>query len=249
VPQRIQVLYGSLLVDQLKFITILRDPQSRAYSWFRFFAMNAVEGKAWARDQLSHEYWFHFSPQTFEKWVHDQLVIKNRCQVEKGVTSSRLWPDCDSETGLFGGLYEAQLRHWLTTTTTTTATTATSGEEKLVFSPSQFILIPLECYTSFPSDMIGYIASVLNVEVGYSFADLEGGGGKYQQENAKRLKQLDTSNNKAVWANKHSEQPIPEKTVAYLNDFFAEESMRMKQLIIDFPGIHCATCELNYFYK
>ena len=30
-------------------MAVLRDPEERAWSWFRFFALNAQDGKDWAR--------------------------------------------------------------------------------------------------------------------------------------------------------------------------------------------------------
>ena len=79
----------------------------RAWSWFRFFALNAQDEKAWARDQLSYDHWFHYSDGSFRRWTVAQIAKRTACKA-RGVPTSRMWPDCDSETGMFGGLYAAQ---------------------------------------------------------------------------------------------------------------------------------------------
>ena len=79
----------------------------RAWSWFRFFALNAQDGKAWARDQLSYDFYFHYSDGSFRRWTVAQIAKRTACKA-RGVPTNRMWPDCDSETGMFGGLYAAQ---------------------------------------------------------------------------------------------------------------------------------------------
>ena len=67
VPLRIKAMYGPILSKKLTFVTILRDPETRAWSWFRFFALNAVEGKSWARDELDKEFWEHHNNVSFRR--------------------------------------------------------------------------------------------------------------------------------------------------------------------------------------
>jgi hypothetical protein len=66
---RIKAMYGPELSKKITFVVILRDPETRAWSWFRFFALNAVEGKSWARDQLAREFWDHHNNSSFRRCV------------------------------------------------------------------------------------------------------------------------------------------------------------------------------------
>ena len=93
-------------------MAVLRDPEERAWSWFRFFALNAQDGKDWARGQLERHYWHQMNPASFRRWVVAQIAQRTACKA-RGVATERMWPDCDAETGMFGGLYAAQIWHWV----------------------------------------------------------------------------------------------------------------------------------------
>jgi len=112
VPHRIRALYGPELSNKLKIVVILRDPETRAWSWFRFFALNACEGKLWATDQLERRFWFHYNDGSFGRWVQAQVDKLAECS-SRGLAQKGMWPHCDSETGLFAGLYSLQIRHWI----------------------------------------------------------------------------------------------------------------------------------------
>jgi hypothetical protein len=97
-PLRVMTMYGTAMAQSTTIVTILRDPEERAWSWFRFFALNAQDGKDWARSQLDNHFWFHFNDASFRRWVRAQIEKRSDCK-RRGIATRNMWPDCDSETG------------------------------------------------------------------------------------------------------------------------------------------------------
>ena len=230
--RRIMALYGPHLAAKLTLVVVLRDPETRAWSWYRFFALNACEGKPWAQDQLDKRFWFHFNNATFRRWVRAQIGAMTACKA-RGVPSNRMWPECDSETGMFAGFYSAQLKEWLD-----------AG-----FRPDQLVVVPMDCYVGDgPAEAIRIISEAARLKVGKSIAEMDP---KYQPENAKRLKVLVAGGNKleAAAANRHAEAGIPLFAAKALKTFFRNEGEAVAQLLRDHPGVRVAECSRPHFFK
>ncbi len=141
-----------------------------------------------------------------------------------------MWPACDSETGMFGGFYSAQLRNWLR-----------------VFDPSQFVIVPMDCYTSMgPSETLRTVSDVAGLDVGKSIGDLDR---RFKPENEKRLKQLSASGMVAAQANRRGEQPIPLSAAKQLKVFFRKETDNMLNLLREFPRMRVINCGLTHFFR
>eukprot|EP00614_Pseudopedinella_elastica_P020458 CAMPEP_0172631670 /NCGR_PEP_ID=MMETSP1068-20121228/180560_1 /TAXON_ID=35684 /ORGANISM="Pseudopedinella elastica, Strain CCMP716" /LENGTH=276 /DNA_ID=CAMNT_0013442877 /DNA_START=133 /DNA_END=963 /DNA_ORIENTATION=- len=231
VPARIRALYGPVLARRLNFVLILRDPEQRAWSWFRFFALNAVQGKPWARDQLEKEFWVHFNDATFQKWVTAETNKFLSCQ-KNGIRDEDMWPACDSETGMFAGFYTAQLRYWLR-----------------YFEPDQFLIIPMDCYTkNGPALSLELLGKMTGLKVGKSLADIDR---RLKPENNKRLKQITGGKNLSIAAaaNRHSELGIPSGAARLLKSFFQHEGAQFQDLIREHPKLRVVDCGLPQFFR
>jgi hypothetical protein len=144
-----------------------------------------------------------------------------------------MWPDCDSETGMFAGLYAAQLREWLD-----------AG-----FRPEQLVVVPMDCYVGDgPAEALRIIGEAAGLTVGRSIAEIDP---KFQPENAKRLKVLAAGGNKqeAAAANRHGEADIPLFAAKALKTFFRHEGEAVAQLLRDHPGVRVAECSRPHFFK
>jgi hypothetical protein len=232
VPHRIRSLYGETLAKQLTIVIILRDPETRAFSWFRFFALNACEGKSWATDQLEKRFWFHFNEGSFGRWAQAQVEKYDACKA-RGIAPNEMWPQCDSETGMFAGFYSLQIRHWL----------------QAGFNPSQIILIPMDCYVSAggASLSLSTIAEAAHLQAGVSLPELDK---RFKHENSKRLKQvLSGGGDQAAGANRHGERPLPLNSSRTVKKFFQRESDEMVNLLLEFPTIKVVDCGTPHFFK
>jgi hypothetical protein len=231
VPHRIKGFYGDVLSRSLKFVLITRNPEERAWSWFRFFALNAVDGKSWAQDQLEKEYWFHWNHGTFRKWTIAELERKAACK-RRGVANNQMWPNCDSETGMFAGFFASQLRHWFA-----------------VFDPGQFIIVPMECYVrKGPVASLTMIGEASGLSYGKSIGDVDK---RFHHSNEKHLKRIVGSKDgtKAGSANRHGEIPIPLGGAKYLKEFFKHEGHAMASLLKEFPAVRVLDCGMTHFFK
>jgi len=232
-PLRIKAMYGPELSKKLTFVVILRDPETRAWSWFRFFALNAVEGKSWARDQLKREFWEHHNDASFRRWTLAQISKLAECKA-RGVAGEHMWPECDSETGMFAGLYSLQLKHWLAH-----------------FDPSQFVVIPMDCYTHLgpkePLAAVATAAGVGNSLLGKSLADLDP---SLKSEHEKRLKAITGGGkDKAGSANRHGEQPIPIGAAKQVKAFFRHEGEELRSLFAQHPTMQVVSCPIPHFFE
>jgi len=231
-PLRVRALYGEELFRKITLVLILRDPETRAWSWFRFFALNAVEGKPWARDQLEQQFWFHFNNASFRRWAVAQIAKLTACKA-RGVATSDMWPKCDSETGMFAGLYTGQIRRWLD-----------AG-----FDPARVVVIPMDCYVGKgPAASLSLIGAAAGLRVGKGLGSLDR---RFAPENEKRLRQITASGDgtKASAANRHGEQPIPVTAAKQLKAFFRHEGSAVAELLRQHPAVRVVDCGLPHFFR
>lgn len=160
--------------------------------------------------------------------MRDKLIQKHKA---RGVLSENLWPECDSETGMFAGLYAAQLKHWFQH-----------------FDPSQFVVIPMDCYTTLgPSAPLKVVAEASGLALGKSLADLDP---SLRSEHEKRLKAISGGGDKAGSANRHGEQPIPIGAAKQIKAFFRHEGKQLRRLLQEeFPTVKVAGCPVPHFFE
>lgn len=172
VPQNIAAAYtdafGTQSLDDLTFVSILRDPVNRTFSYF-YHALNEgwldvvgcddccdgwwvpsscdcddgePEGASCCTEKLTEAERYATCNTTFDHWVDTQLDRANDCLAKTSFLNHEktLWPDC-GDSGLFASLYVYQLENFVQ-----------------FFRNSQMKIIPFDLYTADPNRAVTHIA-------------------------------------------------------------------------------------------
>jgi len=154
---RIHASYTHSQRKQLRFVSILRDPIDRLFSYY------VSAKKDGSLDLTGYEDYFSADcladPQnckdvedlTFDDWAQFQLVRAGNCETEN--PGQDLWPSC-GEDGLFGSLYSLQLSSFLD-----------------YFTSSQISIVRFEAFSESGPSCLGNLASWLGMDFsrdGYS---------------------------------------------------------------------------------
>jgi hypothetical protein len=141
-PERIVSFYNSVL-SKLKFIVILRDPSERTESYFYHARRDGFLELPLPLDPIGS----NIANISYKEWVYLSMRQVHDCRRSKRLTSKKsVWPQC-GHGGLTGGMYAAQLRHWL----------------KAGFSPSQIAVISFSQFQANKSLVMSQLAEFLEM--------------------------------------------------------------------------------------
>uniref|UniRef100_A0A7S2FUJ2 Sulfotransferase domain-containing protein n=1 Tax=Octactis speculum TaxID=3111310 RepID=A0A7S2FUJ2_9STRA len=147
---RIHSSYSRQDRNQLRFVTILRDPVDRLYSYFHSSKKDGSLDLTGYDDVLSSSCLDSvldcedYLSITFNDWARYQLHRAGECEAKN--PDEDLWPNCGTE-GMFGGLYSLQVGRFLE-----------------YFDPSQICIVRFEAFTEDGPQLLGNLAKWLGLE-------------------------------------------------------------------------------------
>ena len=138
---RIRASYTGTQSSELRFVTVLRDPVDRLFSYF------VAAKKAGTLDLTGYtdvDFSTMYDSLKFDDWAQFQLQRAGACMAKN--PDQDLWPHCGTE-GLFGSLYSKQLSSFAET-----------------FSPDQVYVVSFDSYTKNGPRTLSKLASSLGLD-------------------------------------------------------------------------------------